>query len=177
MSPRVIAIDNLGEYNDLHVITGYRESIDAVAKCESLGKFQLALRTSSVEEDLELMELVRHLSHFLLIVEEASRYVSTAYLPEPLEYLIRFGRHRAIDQIYLARRATELHRDITAQSDYIVSFRQHEFADVKRLEHDMGEIALSAKDLPKFECIVYGEDTALPWPVLERKYQVEHDSS
>ncbi len=168
--PRVIVIDNLGEYDRLTVVDGYRECIHALLGAEKQRRFKLALRTTSLEEDLELMDLVYSMDHVTLIVEETSRYTSSAFLPQPLEQLIRFGRHRAINMVWLARRASELHRDLTANSDVIVSFTQHEKRDVEYLRSFMGDMALGAKDLPPYECLIYGPDEKMPWPILNRKY-------
>ncbi len=167
---RVIVIDNLGEYDHLKVIDGYEESIKAIVEANKQKRFGLALRTFSLEHDLELMDLIFNMEHLTLAVEETSRYVSSAFLPPALEQLVRFGRHRAINLIWLARRAAELHRDLTANSDIIVSFTQHEKRDVEYLRSFMGDIAFRAKDLPPYKCLVYGPDEKMPLPILNRKY-------
>ena len=168
--PRVIAIDSLGEYNEMQVITGYKECIKAMIAVENLSQFKLALRTYSLEEDLELIDLVFKMNHLTLMVEETSRYVSTASLPTPFEQLVRYGRHSAINQLYIARRPSEIHRDLTAQSDVIVSFVQHERRDVEYLRSFMGEAANGVSSLRQYESLVYGDDIKMPWPVLRRKY-------
>jgi hypothetical protein len=168
--PRVIAIDSLGEYNEMQIVTGYEESIKALVAAEHLAEFKLALRTDSIEEDIELMDLVGKMTHLTLLVEETSRYVSPASLPQPLEHLVRYGRHSAINQVYLARRPSEIHRDLTAQSDVIVSFVQHERRDVEYLRSFMGDVALGVQDLPQYAGLVYGEDIKMPWPIVSLKY-------
>lgn len=171
MERRVIVIDNLGEYDSLRVITGYEESIKALIEVEKMPEFKLALRTPSTELDLELIDLVFRMSHLTLIVEETSRYVSPASLALPMEQLVRFGRHRAINQVYLARRPSEIHRDLTAQSDTITTFVQHELRDLAYLRSFMGEMAYGVESLPQYQCITYGPDNKMPWPVFRRKYQ------
>jgi len=167
---RIIAIDSLGEYDDLEVITGFKESVNAMVAVEKRPNFALALRTYSLDEDLELINLAFHMQHFTLLVEETSRYVSPASLPQPLEQLVRYGRHSAINQIYLARRPSEIHRDLTAQSDVIVSFVQHERRDVEYLRSFMGSAANGVMNLGQYQALVYGEDIKMPWPVIRRKY-------
>lgn len=168
--PRIIAIDSLGEYDELNIINGYKECIQAIVAVEHLNEFALSLRTTSTDEDLELIDLAYHLSRFTLLVEETSRYVAPTSLPQPMEQLVRFGRHRAINQIYLARRPSEIHRDLTAQSDIIVSFVEHERRDVEYLRSFMGEKALGVQTLPQYKFLVYGEDIKMPWPLFRRKY-------
>src|SRR5689334_11895726 len=65
--PRVIAIDSLGEYDEMQVITGYRECINAMVQAEPLPRYQLALRTYSLEEDIELIDLAFKMHHFTLL--------------------------------------------------------------------------------------------------------------
>jgi hypothetical protein len=167
---RVIAIDSLGEYDEMQVFTGYEECIKAMVAAEHLTDFKLALRTYSLEEDLELMDLVFKMTHLTLIVEETSRYVSPASLPQSLEQLVRYGRHSAINQVYLARRPSEIHRDLTAQSDVIVSFVQHERRDVEYLRSFMGDAANGVSGLKTYAGLVYGEDIKMPWPIVSLKY-------
>jgi DNA helicase HerA-like ATPase len=167
---RIIAIDSLGEYDDLEVITDFRACVNALVEAEHKPAFKLALRTYSLDDDLQLIDLVFRMNHVTLLVEETSRYVSSAYLPQPFEQLVRYGRHSAINQIYLARRPSEIHRDLTAQSDVIVSFVQHERRDVEYLRSFMGDKANGVMNLGQYEALVYGEDIKMPWAIVQRKY-------
>jgi len=168
---RVAVIDNLGEYDGLRVVEGFRECVKALVEVEKKARFGLALRTMSLEEDLDLLELIGKMTHLTVIVEETSRYSSSAFLPPPLEFLTRYGRHSAINTLWLARRASEIPRDLTANSDFIVSFNQHEKRDVEYLRSFMGDMALGAMNLPPYKCIVWGPDDKMPWPVVNRKYE------
>jgi hypothetical protein len=167
---RIIAIDSLGEYDELTVVDDLRPCINALVESEHKPEFKLALRTYSLEDDLILIDLVFHMTHVTLLVEETSRYVSSAYLPQPFEQLVRYGRHSAINQIYLARRPSEIHRDLTAQSDVLVSFVQHERRDVEYLRSFMGDKANRVMNLGQYAALVYGDDIKMPWAVVQRKY-------
>lgn len=174
MEERVIVIDNLGEYKRLQVVWGYEECIKALVSVEKLPKFKLALRTPSVAFDLELIDLVFKMTNVTLIVEETSRYVSPSSLPEPMEQLVRFGRHQAINMVWLARRPSEIHRDLTAQSDTITTFVQHELRDLQYLRSFMGRASDGIESLrgePYYDCLTYGPDSKMPWPIFRRKYQ------
>ena len=172
--PRVIVIDNMGEYGNCQVVEGFKNSVDAMVAASKTNQFRLSLRTFSLNEDLALLDLCFDLTHgtaapdALIVIEEASRYVSTSMLPEPIEKLVRYGRHRRLSQIYIARRPTELHRDITAQSDIIVTFRQHEPRDMKYLSQFMGDRAYQANRLPKYHCMAYGMKAKAPFAILAR---------
>lgn len=165
---RVIVVDNTQEYDGMEIVVGYRSCIKRLMQASSEKKFRLSLRAESTEEDLVLLSMAETIENHLLVIEEASRYVSHAMLPKPIAKLIRFGRHKCINQIYLARRATELHRDITANSDIIITFHQHEPRDVKYLTEFMGPRAENAPRLRKYRFIAWGNKKKSPDIVLER---------
>ena len=166
--PRAIIIDNQQEYDNAKVINGYRESIKALVEASKSRRFKLSLRATSLEEDLELINLASTIPNQLMVLEEASKYVSHAGMPREIQHLIRFGRHDCISQIYLARRASELHRDITANADIIISFHQHEPRDIAYLRDFMGKKAERARTLQRYEFIAYGKRSKAPLIVLER---------
>lgn len=168
--PRVIAIDNVGEYDGMHVVEGFEECVRALVAAEKYATFKLAFRTKSIAADLALINLVAKMVKVTLIVEETSKYVSHSYLPEEIEQLVRYGRHQAVNQVYLARRPSEIHRDLTAQSDSITTFVQHEPRDIRYLESFMGQEAYRAPSLAQYQALVYGDEDKMPYAILARKY-------
>lgn len=168
---RVLIIDNMGEYLEADVIEGFQNCVKAMVQAEGRASFRLALRARSVEEDLKLLYLAEKMTHITIIVDETSKYVSASYLPPEFEQLIRYGRHKAINQLYMSRRPSEIHRELTAQSDFVVTFRQHENRDIQYLRGRFGDSAFKAANLGQYQVMVYGSDAKLPWPVLSRKYE------
>lgn len=169
--PRVIIVDNTGEYETEEIYNGYDECVSALVNASKRNQFRISLRTRSVEDDLRLLEIVETIPSILLVVEEASRYVSSAFLPPEIEALIRYGRHKDISQIYLARRPTELHRDLTANSDVIVVFNTQEPRDINYLRSFIGEQAQEAirLDAEKYELIYWTSNPKkVPLAVLSR---------
>lgn len=66
----------------------------------------------------------------LVIVDEVDLYCSPSYASDALKDLLRRGRHYGVDQVYLTRAPSELHRDITRQADGEVYFSLSETLDL-----------------------------------------------
>jgi hypothetical protein len=69
--------------------------------------------------------------------------------------------------IFIARRPSELHRDITANSDVVVTFQQHEPRDVLYLRSIFGPGAVAVRRLPRFRIMYFGEIEKVPLAALE----------
>jgi hypothetical protein len=168
--PRVIAIDNMGQFSNIQVVSGFDSCIKAIQSCQNLETFRFALQTTSEQEDLALIDLAYYLDKFTIIIDETSKYVSSSYLPREFEQLIRYGRHGAINQVYMSRRPAEIHRELSSQSDVIVSFHQFEERDVQYLRNFMGDDADMTRHLGQYEILTYGPESKMPIPILNRKY-------
>ena len=162
---RVIVLDTLGEY-ELAVRFGMDACLSALAAAEKSRSFAYSLRLPNADEYLDLMEVCYELPGTLLVLEETSFYCSPASLPPELSALVRYGRHREIDQIYVARRPSEIHRDLTAQSDLIVSFRQQEPRDIAYLSAAAGEDAGRVRTLRQYRCAAWGNMAKAPVALL-----------
>lgn len=167
---RVIVIDALGQFDNMDPIMGRENCIRALQKAEKQKRFSLSFWNSETEVTLELLELIFLMQKITLIVDETSLWVSSSFLPTEFNDLIMYGRHQAINQVYMSRRPAEINRALTSQSDVIVAFKQHEKRDIDYLKSFMGDMADSARVLPKYKIVAYGPDEKMPIPVLERKY-------
>lgn len=65
----------------------------------------------------------------LLIVEEADCYVSPSKLSKAGADLLRRGRHVGVDQVWVSRVPSEIHRDVTRNADLEVYFQLQEGID------------------------------------------------
>lgn len=76
-----------------------------------------------------------------IIIEEASKFCNPYSINDDLDNILNYGRHWEQDIIFLARRPAELHRSVTAQSDFIISFVQTESRDINSLKksYDIAE--------------------------------------
>lgn len=166
---RVVILDTLGEYGDGAIIVeGGRESADALVRVSGEGnkRFRLSLRIAQRDDMLRVLTVASKLRDVLIVVEEASMLCKPSFLPDELAYLIRYGRHSGISQLYIARRPAELNREVTAQSDVVVTFTQHEPRDVEFLRAIMGERALEARRLAPYRVLAYGNPEKFPVAVI-----------
>jgi len=176
--PRAVVIDSLGEYDEgFTVCNGKADCIEAIMSVRDEKRFRLSLRVLDPDENMELLELIFEVPKTLVVVEETSLYAKPTYLPEGIARLVRYGRHREIDQIYMSRRPSEIHRDLTAQSDIIVSFRQQEPRDIKYLRDFMGPEAETVRHLPEYKVFAWGELHRAPVAVVERLWKPQGEIS
>jgi len=172
---RVIVIDYLGEYDARRGFTvheGFSASATALARWNKKPRFALSLRVDEVHHALMLLEIIWEMRGVLLVVEESSWLCTPSNLPLELRRLVRMGRHREISQLYVAQRPAMVHRDVTSQSDWIVSFQQHEARDLKFLEESLlGERAEQVRTLGQYEILAgtaSGQASQLPAAVRAR---------
>jgi hypothetical protein len=163
---RVIALDVMGQYDTLAVRYDYDACAAALLAAAKQPTFGYSLRCSDHEDYLDLMELCFELTDYLLVLEETSMFCSPSSFPREMSRLVRYGRHRQIDQIYIARRPAEIPRDLTANSDLIVSYFQQEPIDVKYLSAVSGEDASRVRNLRQYRCAVWGNLAKAPVAVI-----------
>jgi len=99
-----------------------------------------------------------------LLVDEASNYCSPHSIDDELKRIVAYGRHWGQNVILTARRPAEIHRDLTAQSDAVITFQQTEARDLKALS-SISDEAARASDLTyeKHEYLVLGRWQHLPF--------------
>lgn len=173
---RAIVLDTMGGYGHVvdRVVWGFDASVEAMLQASKERRFRLALRVYEQDEWLGLLDMAWELEDYLLVVEETSIVCGTPpFLHGELSKLVRFGRHRQISQIYIARRPTEIPRDLTAQSDHVITFQQTEPRDLQFLQA-LGFDPTQVAGLPKYRVAAIdhtnGEDP-LPLPVTKRLFQ------
>jgi hypothetical protein len=169
-APRVIVFDTMGEYARKRdkIFDTFESAASELGRVQHERRFRVIIQLVDEEDALAAMRVAYDVPACLIVVEETSFYCSPSYLPMELARFVRYGRHREIDQIYVSRRPAEIHRDLTAQSDLIVSFQQHEPGDVEYLRKVMGPDADRLPGLPKYAIIVSGDVADAPLPILER---------
>jgi len=166
---RVIVFDTMGEYDN--AIENYNDAVRTLGRLQNERRFTVAIRLPEDEDALSAMEVAYDVPRTLVVFEETSFYCSPSSMPTILKKFVRYGRHREISQIYVSRRPAEINRDLTAQSDLIVSFHQHEPNDIDYLRKLMGPEADRLPGLPKYHIIASGDVASAPLPILERLAQ------
>jgi len=173
--PRVICIDSMAEYDRLpggrrmEVLEGTDACLDAIVEAdERRSSFRLACRTLDVDENLDLLGVAYHCPGTMIVVEESSLYCSPQSFPREIAQLIRYGRHKQLDLVFVARRPAELHRDLTANADVLVTFQQQEPRDLEYLRAFYGDDVEDLPTLPPYHVRVFGDLSRASSPVLER---------
>lgn len=165
---RVQVIDSLAEYEDCEISVGLEDCLEALVKAEKRKQYRIALRCLALEDNLDLLRTAYELRESTLVVEETSLYCSAHSLPDEMSALIRYGRHQELNLVFVARRPSELHRDLTANADVLVTFRQQEPRDLAYLRSFYGDEALTLPTLPDYHIKVFGDLSAAPDAVLHR---------
>lgn len=164
---RVVIVDTNREYTD-EVAVVVSKLDDALAYLEDVAKrpkdeaFSVAYIPAEIPEDaLDFLKVVFTLENVLVVVDEAHMYCSAHTAPQEILKLVRLGRHRELSQVYVSQRPSTIPRDVTAQSDLIVSFQQHEGRDIEYMARLYGREADSLKRLKPYTVEVFGTDQAM----------------
>ncbi len=133
---RVIIIDSMSEYNDGLIFTSFDEFIGYVLENNIFEneKFMLICRFESDIEIEFLFKAVFEISNLLLVVEEAEVYISPFAKQSNFLRIVRYGRHKSVSIIGIARRTGELSLTFRSQTDFIYSFIQTDVNDLKNME-------------------------------------------
>lgn len=167
---RVFVLDTLGSEGepDFEVVNGLDACVDAITDAANRETFRISLRSASTDELLSLLPIIETVPKSVLVIDETSFYCSPSFLPDELSSVLRYGRHAELSQIYVARRPSEIHREITAAADVVVTFQHHEPRDLAYFKAFAGErFAETVRTLPRFKVAVFGDLAKVPMPVLE----------
>jgi DNA helicase HerA-like ATPase len=168
---RVLILDTMGEYDEIPnciVREGSQACIETLLELEYKPNWVLCCLTLTEQEGLDILGVAFDVENILIVVDESSVYTSPNFLPDEFARLIRYGRKRNIDLIFIARRPAEIHRELTAQANVLVTFQQFEPIDIRYLRTRMGDKAERAPNLKPFHILVHGDMKQAPLAVLRR---------
>lgn len=105
--------------------------------------------------DLDLLAAIAYLNgHAHFIIEECGvTFNPGERLSEPMQEAIFLGGHNWLSLVFVAQRATSIPIALRSQETRIVSFRQSERDDIKRLRDNFGDRAEELRTLEKLECL------------------------
>lgn len=126
----VVIVDSMNEYGN--AVPFAKFLLESIAAGGVSGYNSVKVTSKKEAEALFKFIYVNKLE-INLVVEEADKYCSPHSIDAGLSDLINYGRHHKTGLIFISRRAAKLHRDVTSQADYILSFAQHEKIDIKAL--------------------------------------------
>jgi hypothetical protein len=166
-APRIIAWDPMADHREL-----LPDTFDTI--CVELDEYfeeARALQTFACtyvpgheleDEFEELCELVYDFGHMLFVVEEAPLVCKASYMPPTFGKMVRTGRHRGLDLLWTAQRASEVSRTLTSATDVWIFYYQTEPRDLDAIAERCGrEIAEQVANL--------GLHDSFCWDVIERK--------
>ena len=133
--PRIFAWDPMGDHRHLlpDVFEGINDDLYEYFHQASQAKtFACAyIPGGDLEDEFEeICELVYWYGRMLFCVEEAPLICKAAYLPPAFGKIVRTGRHRAIDLLWTAQRASEVSRTLTSATDLWILYSQTEPRDL-----------------------------------------------
>lgn len=104
-----------------------------------------------------------------IVVDEADLFCTPYNIDPELSRIIKYGRHWQQNILYAARRPAEVNRNLTAQSDCLVSFKQTEPRDIAALKKSYVQAdQLADLDETAHELLVLGRFEHLPFAEILR---------
>lgn len=150
---RVIIVDKMFEYESETIFYSFNDLIEYYLK-NIPNEFKFVCRFEN-DNDIELLfKFCWYVKNLLLVVEESELYISPYQKQSEFLKLIRYGRHRAISIIAIARRVVELSNDVKANADEIISFKQILKKDIDYLKQ-LGFSKIENLKQYEFEVIKY----------------------
>jgi hypothetical protein len=133
---RLVIIDALSEYENGVIFYNIDNFIEYIIenKVNHFEEFKYICRFTDDQEIELLFQVVFELSNLTLLVEECEIYVSPNAKSSNFLKIVRYGRHKNISVIGVARRSTELSLTFRSQTDSIISFKQTDTNDLKKME-------------------------------------------
>lgn len=143
---RVVIIDALNEHTkNAKIFYNFLECYNFFINVTPGDSFKISIQfDNDIDYDF-LFKLLFEVKNLLLVLEEAEIYISPQVKSSSFLRLVRYGRHRKIKILGIARRTAELSRDFRSQTNKIISFKQTEDIDIKNME------ALGITGLEKLE--------------------------
>jgi len=160
---RIIIIDDLEqfsktEFNDFTIAYSIEEFIQAIVNKK---KFKIICQFNYQEDYEKVFSIVWLLKDIILIVDELSLYCSCFELSETLRNIFQRGTKRNIRTIWNTQRPANISRNISSQTEFIISFRLSEIHDL-RYFYTNRDKALKLQSLRQGEYILLrGEKTSL----------------
>lgn len=152
-------VDTLGEHTDWCPVCpgdSLKEQIEMLAEPPEEFQWSFMLNPSDAESHLDYLCKAAYRAGGLTFVLEEADYFSSANRDcEGMELLIRYGRHRGINLVWVTRNLVEISRRMTSQTDVFVMFRTQEPLYIEKLAKRMTpEVALEIQNLPRFEYVI-----------------------
>jgi hypothetical protein len=157
---RNLLLDSLREYDVGCRPDSFVDLVEYYNRVRDYHAWTICYTPISDQEVRAWWRLCRLASHAIIWAEEVDRYCSAWNINPDLKWLLNYGRHRALSLVGIARRPAAVHRDLTSQADWLVSFNTTEPRDLAYLGQFMDAGPLPS--LPKFCWTMAGESRMFP---------------
>lgn len=142
-APRILAFDPMEDHRELlpDSFEGFDAELDDYfEEAQTLKTFACDyLPADDLEREFEAVcQRVYDFGHMLLVIEEAPLVCRANYMPPTFGKIIRTGRHRDIDVLWTAQRASEVSRTLTSATDIWIFFSQTEPRDLDAIAERCG---------------------------------------
>lgn len=120
---RVVIFDLLAEHESPNVFTDPDDFSDFLGLVGPQRNFHCAYRPvyEPPEEALEFVcDEIYETGNLCFALEEAARFCGPGHIPDFLDRVVRLGRHRRIDLVWVTQRLSEVSRTMTAMTDVFV---------------------------------------------------------
>lgn len=154
---RYIIVDAMQEYTNGLIFTDLDSFVEYIINNydpDPKKEMKLIVRFDNDETFEKFFEICFELENYTLVLEEAEIYISAQAKKSNFLKIVRYGRHRSISIIAVARRIPELSNDVKANADEIISYKQIIARDIKYLS-EMGFNKVDKLKLYEFETVKY----------------------
>jgi hypothetical protein len=165
--PRIFVWDPMGDHRDWlpDVFEGIDEELDEyfeqARRVKTFASGYIPVNDPEDEFE-EICDLVYHHGRLLLCIEEAPMVCKAGYMSPVFGRIVRTGRHRMIDLVWTAQRASEVSRTLTSATDFWIFYSQTEPRDLDAIAERCGrEIADKVAGLGLHDSFI--------WDMIERK--------
>jgi DNA helicase HerA-like ATPase len=152
---RLIIIDALNEYTDGLIFYRIKDFAQYFLDNPNLKTFKIILRFHNMDLNTDneeifdkLFDIIFHIGNLTLIIEEAEIYISAGNRKSVFNNLVKYGRHKNISIIAVARRVTELSNELKSQMNTCYSSKQVLTKDIQYL-YELGFTKIES--LPQYE--------------------------
>jgi hypothetical protein len=166
-APRVLVWDPMGDHGDSlpDVFEGIDDELDEYFEQAHRAKTFACdyVPTNDLETEFEeICDLVYDYGRMLFCIEEAPLVCKAGYMPPVFGRIVRTGRHRYIDLLWTAQRASEVSRTLTSATDVWIFYSQTEPRDLDAIAERCGrDFANRVAELGLHDYFV--------WDVIERE--------
>lgn len=174
----VMILDTMNEFSDGLIFTEAEQLRRYIVERRPNATGVYVLKATSDEDANGFFRLVvASQAPMTVIIDEADKYATPYSIHDDLSKTIKYGRHWRQNLIFAARRPAELNRNVTAQSDVLVSFRQTEPRDIKALRDVYSDAErLSSLDAGRHEFMILGDGAEdLPFFYILRHMPIAND--